>query len=130
MEILSTNVPLNSDNCKTLATCANKMRKLSLVGTSLAVPELNSFLNEGGVRGKYLRCLSIVVDSEAQLQLICDNMRALQSLHCVINTKPEVRLRNVGQIGKLRSLKNLFLSSWRDALLDEALLKVIVSRCP
>ncbi|KAI1300250.1 hypothetical protein HDE_03542 [Halotydeus destructor] len=123
IEILSTNVPLNPDNCRTLSSQCGKMRKLSLVGTSLPVPGLNSFLNEGGVRGKYLRCLSIVVDSEEQLKLICDHMICLQSFHCVINVK---NLRNVGSIGRLRNLKNLFISAWSNELLDEAMLKVFL----
>lgn len=123
LEILSTNIPLNSPNCRTLASSCNKIRKLSLVGTTLPVPGLNSFLNEGGVRGKYLRCLSIVVDNEEQLQLISNNMICLQSFHCVVNVK---NLKNIGEIGKLRNLKNLFLSAWSNELLDEGLLKVFI----
>lgn len=143
LEILSTNIPLNrfvihfhempfflhtlffplSANCKTLSSSCNKIRKLSLVGTALPVPGLNSFLNEGGVRGKYLRCLSIAVDSEEQLQMICHNMICLQSFHCVVNVK---NLKNVGAIGQLKNLKNLFLSSWSNELLDEGLLKVFI----
>lgn len=128
IEILSTNVPLNSDNCRTLSSQCQKIRKLSLVGTTLPVPGLNSFLKEGGVRGKYLRCLSIVVDSEEQLELICSNMICLQSFHCVVEVKEKEKSKmlNIGQIGKLRNLKNLFLSAWCAELLDEGLLKVFL----
>lgn len=123
LEIFSTNVPLNSDNCRTLSNCCQKIRKLSLVGTALPAPGLNSFLKEGGVRGRYLRCLAITVDSEEQMNIICSSMICLQSFHCVINVK---NLRNVGAIGQLKNLKNLFLSCWSNDLLDEGLLKVFL----
>ena len=126
IEILSTNVPLNSDNCRTLSNCCQKIRKLSLVGTALPAPGLNSFLNEGGVRGKYLRCLAITVDSEEQLNIICNSMICLQSFHCVVNVGNGKKLRNIGAIGQLRNLKNLFLSAWSNDLLDEGLLKVFL----
>ena len=123
LQVLSTNVPLNSDNCRILSNDCNKIRKLSLVGTALPIPGLNSFLNEGGVRGKYLRCLSTNIDTEDQLDVICKSMICLQSFQVVINHK---NVRNIGSIGQLRNLKNLFISNWSNDLLDEGLLKVFI----
>ena len=114
MEILSINVPLNQEHCSVLANYC-KLRKLSLHGTTIPVQGLTTMLNEGSVRGKYIRCLSLVVDCSEQLKLICKHMICLQSFHCVVNDEAKkINLKSISWIGQLKNLKNLFLSVWSD----------------
>lgn len=125
LEILSINVPLNNENCAILSEYC-KLRKLSLHGTTIPLQGLVTLLNEGNVRGKYLRCLSIVVDSTEQLAMICQNMICLQSFHCVVNNAKKMNLKSIALIGQLKNLKNLFLSCWTDDVIDDGLIGVIM----
>lgn len=122
LEVLSCNVPISLSNCKTLANGCLKMRKLSLVGASIANIGLKSLMEDGSKRGRYLRSLNISVDSQEQLKTICSNMLCLHSFYCVIDDK--VDISDIGVIGQLKNLTNLFLSCWTSDLLDLGLSKI------
>lgn len=119
LEVLSCNVPMSLGNCKTLANC-RKLRKLSTIGASIALPSLRTIVEEG--RGKYLRMLNISIDSQEQLKIICSNMLCLHSFYCSIDVIEDVY--DIGCIGQLKNLTNLFLSCWTSALLDSGLSRI------
>lgn len=122
LEVLSCNVPISLSNCKSLANACTKLRKLSLVGASIANNGLRSMMEDGSKRGRYLRSLNISVDSQEQLRTICTNMLCLHSFYCVIDDK--VDISDIGVIGQLKNLTNLFLSCWTCSLLDDGLSKI------
>lgn len=119
LEILSCNVPMSLANCKTLAYGCTKLRKLSIIGASIAFASLKTLVEEG--RGKYLRILNISIESQEQLKIICSNMLCLHSFHCVIDVED---VNDIGCIGQLKNLKNLFLSCWTSELLDGGLSRI------
>jgi hypothetical protein len=125
MDILSVNVPLQKDTCDVIGNFC-KLRKLSLHGTTIPVPGLFSMLNEGNVRGKYIKCFSIVIDSREQLKLISNSMVCLASFHCVFSDflSKNLNPKDVSMIGRLKNLKNLFLSIWTKQLIDEGMIGV------
>ncbi|KAI1302119.1 hypothetical protein HDE_02628 [Halotydeus destructor] len=126
LEILSINVPLNQEHCDILSNY-RKLRKLSLHGTTIPLQGLTTLLEEGDVRGKYLRCLSIVIDSQQQLELICKNMICLQTFHCVVNDEEKkLNLKCISLIGQLKNLRNLFLSRWTDLVVDDGLIGILM----
>ncbi|KAI1285819.1 hypothetical protein HDE_11567 [Halotydeus destructor] len=126
LEILSINVPLNQEHCDILSNYC-KLRKLSLHGTTIPLQGLTTLLEEGDVRGKYLRCLSIVIDSQQQLELICKNMICLQTFHCVVNDEEKkLNLKCISLIGQLKNLRNLFLSCWTDLVVDDGLIGILM----
>ena len=125
MDILSINVPLQKDTCDVIGNFC-KLRKLSLHGTTIPIPGLFAMLNEGNVRGKYIKCFSIVIDSREQLKLISNSMVCLASFHCVFSDflAKNLNPKDVSMIGRLKNLKNLFLSIWTKQLIDEGMIGV------
>lgn len=122
LEVLSCNIPISLSNCKALANGCTKLRKLSMIGGGIAANGLRSLMEDGSRRGRYLRSLNISVDSQEQLKTISANMLCLHSLYCVIDDK--VDIDDIGVIGQLKNLSNLFLSCWTNDLLDNGLSKI------
>lgn len=125
MEILSVNVPLHEDTCAYIANFC-RLRKLSLHGTTIPMSGLVYLLERGNIRGKYIKCFNIVIDSKDQLQIITKNMVCLHSFHCVFSqfATKSLQPKDVQAIGRLKNLRTLFLSIWTNQLIDEGLIGI------
>ena len=125
MEILSVNVPLHEDTCAYIANFC-RLRKLSLHGTTIPMSGLVYLLERGNIRGKYIKCFNIVIDSKDQLQIITKNMVCLHSFHCVFSqfATKSLQPKDVQSIGRLKNLRTLFLSIWTNQLIDEGLIGI------
>lgn len=125
MEVLSVNVPLHEDTCANIANFC-RLRKLSLHGTTIPMPGLVYLLERGNIRGKYIKCFNIVIDTKDQLEIITKNMVCLHSFHCVFSqfATKHLQPKDVKAIGRLKNLRTLFLSIWTNQLIDEGLIGV------
>lgn len=125
MEILSVNVPLHEDTCAYIANFC-RLRKLSLHGTTIPMSGLVYLLERGNIRGKYIKCFNIVIDSKDQLQIITKNMVCLHSFHCVFSqfATKSLQPKDVQAIGRMKNLRTLFLSIWTNQLIDEGLIGI------
>ena len=123
LEVFSTNVPVSLTNCKLISNTCSKLRKLSVIGSSISATGLKALMCNGTCRGKYLRTFNITVDSDEQLQTITSSMLCLKSFYCVIDV-PDVY--DIACIGQLKNLQNLFLSCWTKNVLDAGLVRVFI----
>ena len=123
LEILSTNAPLSLTNCKVISNTCNRLRKLSVVGSSIPENGLLALMMNGTCRGKYLRSFNITIDSQEQLQTITKNMLCLHHFYCIIDV-PDIH--DISCIGQLKNLRSLFLSNYRRDVLDSGLVLIFI----
>lgn len=119
IEVLSTNLALNSDNCSILANECKRLEKLSLEGTSITLEGLALIATSPY---HSLTELNVIIEYNAQLLLISQNMDKLQSFHCIISSSD---VTNIDCIGNMTGLKTLFLSIWGQKPVDDQLIEIM-----
>jgi Ran GTPase-activating protein (RanGAP) involved in mRNA processing and transport len=123
LEILSTNAPLSLTNCKLISNACSRLRKLSVIGSSIPSNGLAALMTSGICRGKYLRSFNITIDSEDQLKTIAKSMLCLHHFYVIIDV-PDVH--DITCIGQLKNLRSLFISSYKNDVLDSGLVMVFI----
>ena len=118
---LSTNLPLNNENCSLIANGCN-LQQLFIQGTSTTLEGLTMICTSPT---QFLQELCIVIDWEVQLNLISEFLIHLSCLRCTIANSD---ITSIKCLSSLKKLRKLFLSVWSTNSLDEDMI-VIMKGC-
>lgn len=115
---LSTNLPLNNDNCSLIANQC-RLQQLFIQGTSTTLEGLTMICTSPT---QFLQELCIVIDWDVQLNLISQFLIHLICLRCTIANSD---IQSIKCLSSLSKLKKLFLSVWSSNKLDEDMIEIM-----
>ena len=118
LDILSTNLAMNIENCSLLANSC-QLEKLCLEGTSVTLEGLAIICTSPA---QHLTSLKVIIDCDEQLNLITDTLVHLKNFHCIIGND---RVSNIRAIGFMADLSSLFLSVWTKDSLDSDVIAIM-----